>query len=120
VTEFGPGGEVHFDGRFRGGAITYRAFRESWVGRPTGRPAVATRPVDAGLDTWVSWNGSTETAAWVVNGSSTGAAGRELARVPRTGFETRIHLGEAPRYLRVSALDVNGAVLGVSDLVDTV
>jgi hypothetical protein len=119
VTEFAAGGDVRFDGRFRGGGTTYRAFRESWVGRPTGRPAFATSRVDTGVDAWVSWNGSTETTAWLVHGSATPAVGRELARVPRTGFETRLHLGEAPRYLRVSALDASGAVLGVSEVVDT-
>jgi hypothetical protein len=119
VTEFAADGDVRFDGRFRGGGTTYRAFRGSWAGRPAGRPVVATRRLDTGVAAWVSWNGSTETTAWLVRGSATAAAGDELARVPRTGFETRIHVDGPPRYLRVSALDANGAVLGVSDLVDT-
>jgi hypothetical protein len=120
VTEFSAGGDRRFDGRFRGGGTTYRAFRESWVGRPTDRPAVAVQQLDKGLHAWVSWNGSTETAAWLARGSATAdAAGRELVRVPRTGFETRIPLGAPPRYLRITALDANGAVLGASDLVDT-
>jgi hypothetical protein len=119
VTEFAVGGAVRFDGRFRGGGTTYRAFRESWVGRPTEPPAVATRRLDKGVDAWVSWNGSTETTTWLVRDSATAAVGRELARVPRTGFETHIHLGDPQRYLRVSALDANGAVLGISDLIDT-
>lgn len=119
VTEFAAGGDVRFDGRFRGGGTTYRAFRDSWVGRPTERPAVATRRSNEGVDASVSWNGSTETATWLVRGSATTTVERELARVPRAGFETAIRLDDALRYLRVSALDANGAVLGVSDLVDT-
>ena len=42
-TEFTAAGTVCFDASFGDGSVTYRAFRFPWVGRPTGRPAIAAR-----------------------------------------------------------------------------
>ncbi|KAJ6007438.1 hypothetical protein N7540_011414 [Penicillium herquei] len=71
-TEFGPNGEVlcdvHFgprDGFGRGAVISYRAFKQAWVGRPLTLPDVAL----SGTTASISWNGATEVVTWVLQGS---------------------------------------------------
>ncbi|KAJ5737719.1 uncharacterized protein N7483_002844, partial [Penicillium malachiteum] len=72
-TEFGANGEVlcdvHFgprDGFGRGAVISYRAYKQEWVGRPLTLPDVAL----SGTTASVSWNGATEVVTWVLQGSS--------------------------------------------------
>ncbi|KAJ5702665.1 hypothetical protein N7488_010213 [Penicillium malachiteum] len=71
-TEFDAYGEVlcdvHFgprDGFGRGAVISYRAFKQEWVGRPLTLPDVAL----SGTTASVSWNGATEVVTWVLQGS---------------------------------------------------
>ena len=110
VTEFGPLGDVRFDARFDGGAWNYRAFRNAWTGRPAHAPAIALR----GKTVYASFNGSTETAYWRLEGGPARNALAPLKTVPRDGFETAIPLGPKPRYLAVTALDARKRTLSTS------
>jgi hypothetical protein len=114
-SEFGPNGRVRYDARFADESVTYRAFRCSWVARPTGRPALAVVPNGGGTVTaYASWNGATEVAAWsVVTGQSPDRL-RQVAKQDRTGFETAIALPLTNGYLSVVALDGRGKRLGAA------
>ncbi|KAJ5177231.1 uncharacterized protein N7482_003108 [Penicillium canariense] len=131
--------EVHFgpDSQFsHGQALSYRVFKQAWVGLPLTNPAVAL----SGTEAAVSWNGATEVATWVLQGAFPAGekAGKEngengfvrrfasteevefefISAVPRTGFETIIPVPPEARYskLRIVALDKMGSFLGATQL----
>ncbi|KAJ5114055.1 hypothetical protein N7456_002589 [Penicillium angulare] len=133
-TEFGEDGEVLCDVNFGprvgfelGEIISYRAFKQQWIGRPLTLPDVAL----SGTVAAVSWNGATEVATWVLEGvkalNGTGSASasasersnhsesqfRFITAVPKNGFETRISLPLDAEYttLRIVALDKFGEFL---------
>lgn len=110
ITEFGPLGDVRFDASFDGGAWNYRAFRNVWVGKPAHKPAIALR----GKTVYASYNGSTETAFWRVEGGPSPGRLAPVLTVPRTGFETAIALRSRPAYVAVSALDARKRLLSTS------
>jgi hypothetical protein len=100
LTEFGAGGDVRFDAKFDGDAWNYRAFRNAWVGTPKAPPAVAVRRHVGSFVVYASWNGSTETQFWRVEGV------KAPKTVPATGFETAITVaGAVPDTITVTALD---------------
>ncbi|OJJ98150.1 hypothetical protein ASPACDRAFT_1890035 [Aspergillus aculeatus ATCC 16872] len=126
-TEFAPDGEVLCDTHFGAGnwfqlgqVMSYRTTRGHWIGRPRTRPDAVVR----GSSVYVSWNGATEVARWQVQRWDGGNMGPQMdftpeQTVPRDGFETEIPLtGEAGTavYFRVVALDAQGQVLGVSQV----
>ena len=114
-TEFTADGEVSFDASFGDGSVTYRARRHAWVGRPTGRPAVAAvSGADGSATVYASWNGATEVASWRVETGASAGSLSPAQTVPRSGFETAIPLTAAGAFVAVAALDSSGAVLGTS------
>jgi hypothetical protein len=98
---------------------TYRAVREPWVGRPSGRPAVvARRGAGDRIDVWASWNGATEIAAWQV--LAAGRGGRLEAIGPPARFvdlETHVRVRARASRIAVRALDAGGRALGRSRVV---
>ncbi|KAJ0116015.1 hypothetical protein J7T55_004185 [Diaporthe amygdali] len=96
----------------------YRAYKMDWVATPHWDPALAIRENPEGnLSVYVSWNGATEVREWVVRGGT----GGELARSPRTGFETRLTAnGTGLQRLWADALDSKGTVLRSTQVLDLV
>ncbi|PPJ52649.1 hypothetical protein CBER1_10595 [Cercospora berteroae] len=101
-------------------AFSYRVLRRPWVGKPRHGPSVVTD--DKGL-VHVSWNGATEVVSWELqsheelsNDLNDEPAG-SFGMTKRTGFETTLHLPNAPgaRYLKVAARNYKGELLGVSE-----
>ncbi|KAJ5831804.1 hypothetical protein N7474_000115 [Penicillium riverlandense] len=142
-TEFSMDGEVLCDVHFapehgfgRGRVISYRVSKHDWVGLPKTNPSVSLSDNEIA----VSWNGATEVATWVLEGtlkshSDMGDdAGSETRRspdgeedmddeftfisaVPKSGFETIFDIppGTSHRTLRVVALNSTGHPLGVTE-----
>jgi Arylsulfotransferase (ASST) len=116
-TEFSPGGQVRFDASFADGSCSYRAFRFPWVGRPATPPALVVAAAPDGSKTaYVSWNGATEVAHWRLRAGPRAGALRQVAEVPRTGFETAIPVRLAGGLAQATALDARGRELGTSRL----
>lgn len=95
----------------------YRAYKMDWTATPWWDPAIAIREnLQGDLDVYASWNGATEVREWIVRGND----GTVLARARRTGFETRLPVGPRvwTRKVWVEALDVNGAILRASKIID--
>lgn len=115
-SEFTPGGQLVFDGRFPFGTYSYRAYRFPWGGHPVTRPAlvVAAAPSGATL-LYVSWNGATHAAFWqALAGPTPGALSPVGRRVPWSNFETTLRRASRHPYWAVQALDMNGRVLATS------
>lgn len=113
-SEYAPDGTVLLDGELTEGSVSYRAFKEPWQGTPKARPAIALAGDARSLTVYASWNGSTETANWVVMGGPSADRLSPLGRARRIGFETSISLSRAPSYIAVQAVSANGTVLGQS------
>lgn len=101
----------------------YRAYKMDWAATPWWDPAIAARKNWKGeLVIYVSWNGATEVASWVIRGAAGDLRvnkGEILAQSRRTGFETKLSIGETVwRYLWAEAIDRDGNVLRSSEVVD--
>ena len=113
-SEFGRHGKLRFDARFGDKSVGYRAFRFSWVGRPTGRPALAVRQNDdTTMTAYASWNGATEVATWQLWTGPSADRLRAGAPTARSGFETAITV-PAAGYVSVVARDAAGKRLGTA------
>lgn len=110
-TEFSEAGEILWDARIERGEDTYRAYRFPFKGTPTTKPAVALK----GRDVFASYNGATELRSWDVLAGDSADDLEKVASGRRTGFETRIRLDKAPRYVAVEAKDGSGKVIGTSE-----
>lgn len=71
--------------------LSYRAFKQPWLGCPTAPPDITAERGAAGVTVYVSWNGATEVEAWeVYGGNATQLAC--LATVKKAGFETAVDI----------------------------
>lgn len=126
-TEFSMDGEVLCDTHIGpvnfdtfGFVKNYRTFKYNWVGKPKTLPDVAMRPKQNSL--FVSWNGATEVAKWVLQSGpkaqDDGHNFREHFTVMKSTFETQLMVPKgAELYVRAVALDINGKVLAYSPAV---
>lgn len=101
----------------------YRAYKMNWSATPWWDPAIAMRKDQNGeLVVYLSWNGATEVAYWVVRGAHNPIRGnydKVITEGSRTGFETKLIVGETPwQYLWAEAVDEAGDVLRSTDIVD--
>jgi hypothetical protein len=116
VSEFSPTGRLNFDLTLA--TWTYRAVRDTWLGLPVTRPAIAERPHGRGATVWASWNGATRVRSWrLLAGRSSGRLAVVGARRLRTGFETTIRTRRPARFVAVEALDARGTAIGRSRVI---
>jgi Arylsulfotransferase (ASST) len=116
-SRFSPEGELVVDARFPTNIQSYRAFNANFTARPTEKPAVAVEENPAGGKiVYVSWNGSTEVAAWKVLGGTRSTLS-PLAVSSWADFETAISVNSSGQYFQVVAMDSEGHNLGSSDVV---
>jgi hypothetical protein len=119
ATEFDRSGNVVFDLRFGVGRVdSYRAFRFSWKGLPTTRPALALRPAGDRTTVYASWNGATEVARWRLLAGDDASHLSQVLTVAKNGFETHVTVSSTAETFAVEALAAGGTVLGRSAPVD--
>jgi hypothetical protein len=116
-SEYSPNGTQIYDVLMPGMHISYRAFRNTWVGLPSTRPAVAVRRVNGQRAVYASWNGSTETVQWRLLAGPTPDSLSPVSTTPRTGFETAITTSAAGPFYQVQALGADDRVLRTSRIV---
>lgn len=110
-----PSLNLLYDMQFPGDNLSYRAFKNRWVGLPLDPPSIAVELQEDAATVYASWNGSTETVAWqVLAGPKRHALSVVVARTPRTGFETAIDVDSVGPYFQVKALNSRGQVIGTS------
>lgn len=117
-SEFGPDGDLRFNGRFPRGVMSYRAFRLPWSGLPAEPPDVAVEQAPGNAVTvFASWNGATDVASWRLLSGQDVDRMRAIGTFERRGFETEINLRTPGIFLAVEALDAAGRVMGLSETV---
>jgi hypothetical protein len=108
-----------YDMQFPNQNLTYRAFKNKWVGFPCYPPSIVVNLccADATI-VYASWNGSTETVAWqVLVGRRPDRLSIAVNCTPRTGFETDICVNSNGPYFQVNALNSCGEVIGTSRII---
>ncbi|KAI5118407.1 hypothetical protein M0805_002859 [Coniferiporia weirii] len=133
IVEYAPNGTVVWaasigplgGSNVNGDVQNYRAFKTTtWIGTPHAPPDLAVSAADASA--YVSWNGATEVATWMLVGADaadTFADFVSISNTSRDGFETRISLtngsasdegssAQMPNFVAVIALAANGSALG--------
>jgi hypothetical protein len=121
-TEFDANGSVVCDAHFgavtsweRGDIQSYRVYKFPWIGRPNYPPRMVIHAPSNHV--FVSWNGATQVATWVLQASSQAndSGWVEIAREQKFGFESSFNLSSisagAETFLRVVALDADGQLL---------
>lgn len=118
-SEYGSSGQVLFDGRLSPGTSSYRAFKETWNGAPTGSPAVHVARTGSSAHVYVSWNGATGVDQWSVWGGPDDRRLTHLGVAHVAGFETEITIPDAPKLVVVQAIGGSGSVLAKTSAVRT-
>ncbi|WP_218782323.1 arylsulfotransferase family protein [Streptomyces sp. BR123] len=107
-----------YDAKLPGNNISYRAFRNEWIGTPYYPPRAAARADGQGSVVFASWNGSTLTRAWqVLAGPDADSLAVVAKHAERSGFETAVRTDNPGPYFQVRALDAAGKVLRASHIV---
>jgi Arylsulfotransferase (ASST) len=114
-SEFSKSGKLLLDATWPGPDQSYRAYVQSWVGKPFFAPSGAVRRSATSNTVYASWDGATQLAAWrVLAGNSASHLGVVVRRTAKTGFETAIKVTGSFKVFRVQALDGRGRVIGSS------
>jgi hypothetical protein len=97
---------------------SYRAYRETWVGKPYYPPAIALQPGSSRGQTivYTSWNGATEVASWQFLAGPNAPGMVPVQTVAKTGFETSLTTAAPGPFFQTKALDVHGNVIGASNI----
>ncbi|KAM3557736.1 hypothetical protein MY1884_004355 [Beauveria asiatica] len=90
-----------------------------WTGTPAAQPVIVVRPQEGAL--YVSWNGDTQTTAWLLRSNNTergdGSLGARCV-VDRAGFETRIPIPrDVGEVIEIMGVDDRGRTLVRSELI---
>jgi hypothetical protein len=113
-TEFTKAAKALVTVQLPGPDVSYRAYVQRWVGKPSGVPSGAARTKSGKTTVYASWNGATQVASWQVLGGSSANHLSKLAKAKWGGFETRIPVAHSASVLEVEALDSKGHVLASS------
>ena len=106
-----------YDAKMPGSNISYRTFRQAWIGLPCYPPSLAVRARRGRAAVYASWNGSTQTAAWEVLAGPRPGSLAVVGHGRRTGFQTTIMTRSRGPYYQVWALSASGAILSASRVV---
>ena len=118
TSEYSKDGKLLFDVQFSGETQSYRAFRQTWSGRPAEDPAVAAEKGKGGkVDVYASWNGATEATTWRVLAGPDPGELEPVGSVPWAGFETAMAISTDEPYVAVRAEDGSGRALGTSEAI---
>lgn len=122
MEEFSPSGEVlttiqfgQAEARPGGGylselapTLSYRDFKQHWVGCPVSNPAVVAKSTGNGVHVYVSWNGATDVELWKIYAGSSKGALKRVATVSKKRFETKVQIKNA-KYVQVKPVLKKGS-----------
>lgn len=125
ISEHSPDGKLLMHSFLKSKVDSYRAYKFPWVGHPKQPPNVYSAAFITRKDTfttmvYVSWNGATEVANWILYESDAhGKSLKRLKKAARRGFETNINYDGFAKYVIVEGLNQNGQALGRSRVIQT-
>src|SRR6202012_6016956 len=84
-------GKLLFDAALPPPDMSYRAYVQTWVGKPSNPPSGAATTTSGKTTVYASWNGATQVKSWKVVATGSGAGQNSVvATSKRQGFETAI------------------------------
>lgn len=109
MREFGPdnssGADLRWSARFGPDNLvqSYRAYKQEWHAKPTTIPSLVVEADSNGCSIgYVSWNGATDVAAWIIFEGLAEDELKQTGRVGYKGFETKFPVSE--RCVQVAAV----------------
>lgn len=114
-SEYTKSGKLLLDAVWPNPNVNYRAYVQSWVGKPFFPPSGAARDSHGKATVYASWDGATQVAAWRVLAGPGVKHLVVIATRPKSGFETAIALRAQYKTFKLQALDATGHVLGTSN-----
>jgi hypothetical protein len=117
ITEYNAASKPNFDMSFSG--ATYRVFRAPWTGTPDYPPSVAsTKGRGNAVTVSASWNGATQVASWRILAGASPSSLHPVGHPKRKiGFQTKITVHTAARWVAAQARNGSGKVLATSQAV---
>ncbi len=112
MSAFDESGKLVFDASLPAPNLTYRAYVQSWTGRPPGGPRCVVRRGADRTTIYASFNGATELARWRALADSGEGRPRRVGEKRKSGFETSLAVAGQPARVTVQALDDRGRVIG--------
>lgn len=116
-TESNPSVNFLYDAAMPTNDYSYRAYRNDWVGRPYYPPSIGVAINEGQVSVYASWNGSTETTHWQIYSGNNYKKLSKVITVPKSGFETTVHIDNKGPYYQVRALNDKGKVISVSKII---
>jgi Arylsulfotransferase (ASST) len=113
-SEYAKSGKLLLDAVWPTPNVNYRAYLQSWVGKPFFPPSGAAHSSHGKATLYASWDGATLLAGWNVLAGPGPKHLTVVAHGAKNGFETVIPLGANYKSFKVQALDGHGHVLGTS------
>ncbi len=116
-TQATAGINMLYNAQMPGDNVSYRSYRNLWVGTPYYSPSIAVKSTKNRTIVYASWNGSTETKSWKVYAGANANNLNLVASANKNGFETSIPVNQNESFFQVQAINVNGQVIGRSNIV---
>jgi hypothetical protein len=116
-TQATPSLNVLYNAQMPGSNMSYRSYRETWVGVPYYQPSIAVTTNTTQTIVYASWNGATEINSWQVYAGVYSDRLSLVASAAKNGFETAITLSNGYLYFQVKALNSQGEVIGTSKII---
>lgn len=116
-TEGDPSVNFIYDAQMPTHNYTYRAYKNTWIGRPHYPPSIGVQSNHGQTTVYASWNGSTETTQWQVFAGPNRNKLSLAATQAKSGFETSINVSQHGPYFQVKALNSFGQVIGKSKVI---
>ena len=108
---------VLYSAQMPGNNISYRTYRNTWIGKPAYPPDIAVNTANNQTIVYASWNGATEVAGWQVYAGTQPHMLSLVSSANKNGFETAINVGTGWTFFQVKAVNSTGQIIGTSMIV---
>ncbi len=116
-TELTPSLNILYSAQMPGSNVSYRSYRQTWVGTPYYLPKIAAETNANFTTIYASWNGATEVTSWQVYAGNYSDRLTLVASAAKTGFETAINISKGWSFFQVKALNSQDQVIGTSKII---
>ncbi len=116
-TKITPSLNVLYNAQMPGSNISYRSYRQTWVGTPYYLPRIAVQTNTNQTTVYASWNGATEVSSWQVYAGIYSDRLSLVGSAVKNGFETAINISNGWSFFQVKALNSQGQVIGASKII---
>ena len=119
-TEVNANRQQIFDAAFEGnGFNSYRAYKSPWVGTPTTKPSISMHTINGKKQVDVVWNGANTVSRWRILVGPSPSNLNSIGTTAWRGLDTAFRLSSYRAFIKLTALDSRGRVLGRTATIHT-